>query len=46
MDGSDPKPLTAAVADDFMPEVSPDGRMLALARGSHTRDAVLINDVK
>ncbi len=30
-DGSDPRPLTDGVADDYMPEVSPDGRYIVFA---------------
>ncbi len=32
-DGSDPKPLTDSVAEDFAPEVSPDGRTLIFLSG-------------
>ncbi len=47
LDGSTPKQIT-----DFKSDLihnfaySRDGRQLALARGSHTRDAVLISEVK
>jgi serine/threonine protein kinase len=47
LDGSTPKQITDFKSDlIYNFAYSRDGRQLALARGSHTRDAVLISEVK
>ncbi len=47
LDGSTPKQITNFKSDlIYNFAYSRDGRQLALARGSHTRDAVLISEVK
>ena len=47
LDGTQAKQITNFKSDLIYSFVySPDGRTLALARGSHTRDAVLISEGK
>ena len=46
-DGGSPKQITNFKSDRILTfAYSPDGRQLALARGSHTSDAVLISEAK
>jgi Tol biopolymer transport system component len=47
IDGSPPKPLTNFKSNlIFKFAVSPDGRQLVLARGTQSRDVVLIRDFR
>ena len=47
LDGGSPKQITNFKSDRILTfAYSPDGRQLALARGSHTSDAVLISEAK
>jgi Tol biopolymer transport system component len=47
LDGGAAKPITTFTSDRIYNfAYAPDGRTLALARGSHTRDAVMISEAK